>query len=128
MPCNPDFHFILGDQEELEVNAERLICRCLTIDINISTPRNEVQEEALNKANEFLAKVEQTMQQNLEGMHQTVQALVNACSPEPSGNVPPNSMFQAIILGCTAEDQKKIRKRLLKMLEGLKLASPGYRH
>lgn len=42
---------------------------------------------------------------------QTVQRFLNACSPdEPTG--PIDQKFQAKVVECTADDQKKIRRRL----------------
>jgi BCL2-associated athanogene 2 len=52
---------------------------------------------------------------SLQDHLQTVQRFLNACSPdEPPG--PIDQRFQATIVACTADDQKKIRRRLAQMI------------
>lgn len=46
---------------------------------------------------------------------QTIERFLNACSPdEPNG--PIDQKFQAKVVECTADDQKKIRRRLAQMI------------
>jgi BCL2-associated athanogene 2 len=58
---------------------------------------------------------------SLQDILQTIQRYLNACSPdEPSGAI--DQRFQAKVVECTADDQKKIRRRLTQMITQLERA------
>ena len=100
------------------MNAERLVSRCLTVDITVSVPRSDAQEQALKQADNYLEQIKIDLHKDLANAEKHVQRLLNACCSETSDG-PVDSKFQSIVLGCTAEDQKKIRKRLHTWLDAL---------
>ncbi len=116
---------VLGDREELQVNAERLVCRCLTVDVRVSTPRSNSQEEALQATNTFLDGIREQLAANLHEASETLKGLINACSSDQTVHGPVNHKFQALVLACAAEDQKKIRKKLHKWMSSIHAAAKG---
>ncbi|OWF45379.1 BAG family molecular chaperone regulator 2-like [Mizuhopecten yessoensis] len=110
--------FSEGERDEIEALAERLVCRCLTIEISVTTPRNESQENALKCVNELLQQLEGLCECSVEKAIGKTKAYLNACLAEPTGCI--DQRFQGSILGCTIDDQKKIKCRLQRLLEDLR--------
>lgn len=102
--------------EEIEAMAERLVCRCLTVDIGIITPRTEEQETALNKVNKLMHEIEQQFNLDIQKTLHRAKAYLNACLSEPVG-AHIDHRFQGMIIECNIDDQKKIRKRLECLVE-----------
>ncbi|CAC5413094.1 BAG2 [Mytilus coruscus] len=102
------------EKEEIEANAERLICRCLTIEVSITTPRNDLQENALQKINEILQNLKVQMKSGKQSAIEQAKSYLNACSED--GGTVVDYRFQGIILECTADDQKMVRKKLKEMI------------
>lgn len=102
--------------EEIEAMTERLICRCLTVDIGIITPRTEEQETALNKVNKLMHEIEHQFNLDIQKTLHRVKAYLNACLSEPVG-AHIDHRFQGMIIECNIDDQKKIRKRLECLVE-----------
>ncbi len=107
------------------MNAERLVCRCLTVDVRVSTPRSNSQEEALQATNTFLDGIRDQLATNLNEASETLKGLINACSSDQTVQGPVNHKFQALVLACAAEDQKKIRKKLHKWMSSIHSAAKG---
>ncbi|KAI6229155.1 BAG family molecular chaperone regulator 2 [Aphelenchoides besseyi] len=108
-----------GEREDLNLTADRILKRCKAVDVVVNTPRSEEQTRALDEVNNLIQNVTQKMQDDLnsskDGILQTVQRFLNACSPdEPSG--PIDQRFQSKVVECTADDQKKIRRRLAQII------------
>lgn len=102
--------------EEIEATTERLICRCLTVDIGIITPRTEEQETALNKVNKLMHEIEHQFNLDIQKTLHRAKAYLNACLSEPVG-AHIDHRFQGMIIECNIDDQKKIRKRLECLVE-----------
>lgn len=102
--------------EEIEAMTERLICRCLTVDIGIITPRTEEQETALNKVNKLMHEIEHQFNLDIQKTLHRAKAYLNACLSEPVG-AHIDHRFQGMIIECNIDDQKKIRKRLELLVE-----------
>lgn len=98
--------------------ADRLICRCLTVDITLSVPRNENQEKALQKVEQLLADMDAKIKQNEEASFPILESYLNSSLPDPDG--PVNDKFQKCLIECTADDQKRIRKQLQKKVQSWK--------
>uniref|UniRef100_A0A8C6TJM4 BCL2 associated athanogene 2 n=1 Tax=Neogobius melanostomus TaxID=47308 RepID=A0A8C6TJM4_9GOBI len=90
-----------GEREELTLTAERLMGRTLTVEICVGTIRNSDQEVALQKATSIINEI--------------LQALHAACVTE-APPVPIDQKFQALVISCALEDQKKIKRRLETLL------------
>ena len=117
---------ISGDREEFKVNAERLMCRCLTVDIKVGIPRTTSQEEALTATNKFLEEIQQHITSSLHSAAEMLQGLFNACNPDEEGRGTVNIKFQSLILACAVEDQKKIRKRIQKWSNAIQSTSKTF--
>ncbi|XP_002732915.1 BAG family molecular chaperone regulator 2-like [Saccoglossus kowalevskii] len=106
-----------GEREELFITVDRLLCRCLTVDVKVSTIRNEVQQQALDRINRMLQDLSEKSKSDLVGCKELVVMYLNACSSDSSGI--PDQKFQMTVIECTVDDQKKIRKRLHDYLQVL---------
>lgn len=109
--CFPD------ERDEVEALAERLICRCLTVEVNVTTPRNESQEAALKRVHELLQQLEALCEHSVGKAVVRTKAYLNACLAEPVGCI--DQKFQGAILSCTIDDQKSVKCRLKSLLEDL---------
>lgn len=101
-----------SEKEDIDATTNRLLNRCRTVDVSVSTPRNYDQERALRCVNEQIELLIDKMKEDLNVSKQvTCRRYLNACNPEqPDG--PIDQKFQASVIECTADDQKKIRRRL----------------
>ncbi|XP_063968365.1 BAG family molecular chaperone regulator 2-like [Lytechinus pictus] len=111
-------HLSEAEREELGLYIDRLITRCLTVDINIQTIRTPAQEESLLKVKGYLRDLIDTLQSNLEQSSQRVKLYLNSCLGGTELG-PVDERFQGALLGCAAEDQKMIRKKLQEIKDSL---------
>ena len=110
---------ILDQRDDIEYSTERLVVRCLTVDVSVTTPRNENQEAAYKTAEETIERLHLKVTENPLKCEQELISYLNACLAEPiSNNI--NLRFQDKVLSCTADDQKLFRKRLEDMLDSIK--------
>lgn len=125
-----------GEREELTLTAERLMGRTLTVEICVGTIRNSQQEDALRKATSIINEIVRKLLEDMEGGRQRLQALHAACVTE-APPVPIDQKFQALVISCALEDQKKIKRRLetllrttenaennIRLMDNLKLDEP----
>ncbi|XP_033737434.1 BAG family molecular chaperone regulator 2-like [Pecten maximus] len=112
-----NIEFTEDERDEIEALAERLVCRCLTVEVGVTTPRNESQESALMHVNELLQQLEDLCACSAEKAIRRTEAYLNACLAEPTGSI--DQRFQGSILGCTVDDQKKVKCRLQRLLQKL---------
>ncbi|KAM8851691.1 BAG family molecular chaperone regulator 2 [Synchiropus picturatus] len=110
-----------GEKEELTLTAERLMGRTLSVEISVGTIRNPQQEEALQKATSIIDEIVKKLLENMDGARQKLLALHSACVTE-APPVPIDQKFQAIVISCALEDQKKIKRRLEKLLRNVENA------
>lgn len=110
---------ITGEKEEIELTADRLLNRTLTVEISVTTPRSEMQQQALDNVNRFLDQLLLDIKTDGDTAKETLQCYMNACLSEFTG--PVHQKFQAAILECTAYDQKQTRKRLESLMDSLKV-------
>jgi len=101
----------ISEKEDIDATTNRLLSRCRTVEVNVSTPRNNDQERSLKAANEQIEELLAKLQEDIANSRQTCRRFLNACNPnQPDG--PIDQRFQSVLIGCTADDQKKIRRRL----------------
>ncbi|XP_067840155.1 BAG family molecular chaperone regulator 2 [Heptranchias perlo] len=114
-------HISDGEREELNLTANRLIGRTLTVAVSLETIRSLQQEESLSKATALIDEVVNKVLEDLGSAKNRLMVLYNACSSEaPQG--PVDQKFQSIIVGCALEDQKKIKNRLEKLIRNVSSA------
>ena len=99
------------DKEEILLTADRLIQRLWSVEINVTTLRNDEQKVSLDQVNSCIEKLLSLHQENRQKGVEMCQIYLNTCSPD-SYNLPTDEKFGSALIACAAEDQKKIRKRL----------------
>ncbi|CAJ0579268.1 unnamed protein product, partial [Mesorhabditis spiculigera] len=110
-----------GEREDIEAITNRLKARTRTVDILVNTPRNSEQAKALESVNSLIDSVMGKLEQDLSDGAETCRRYLNACSPDqPEG--PIDQRFQAQIIECTADDQKKIRRKLAQLIQQIERA------
>ncbi|XP_068183156.1 BAG family molecular chaperone regulator 2 [Antennarius striatus] len=110
-----------GEKEELELTANRLMGRTLSVEISVGTIRNPQQEEALRKATFIIDELVKKILDDMDSGRKSLMALHAACVTEASP-VPVDQTFQALVIGCALEDQKKIKRRLETLLRNVENA------
>lgn len=116
------FFFILSTDELEEVNcySQRINSRLATIDLCVKTVRDAAQEEALHQVNSLIDSLITSTDRILA--RQRCQTFLNGCSfNESSSNALEldqvvDKKFEMAMLGCTLDDQKVIKKRLLALM------------
>jgi len=106
-----------AEQEELMVIRSRLLSRVTTVDVTVLTPRTQQQTFALVAVNEILDKLLTRFQ--TEQCRHECERYLNSCLSDPTG--PIDEKFQSKVVECTADDQKKIKKKLQSMLRQLEI-------
>lgn len=117
----PSFSYSPGEREELELTANRLMGRTLTVEISVGTVRNPQQEEALHRATSVIDELVKKLIDDMDSGRQKLLALHAACVTE-APPVPIDQKFQAIVISCALEDQKKIKRRLETLLRNVENA------
>lgn len=75
-----------------------------------------MQEKALQKAQELVSTVESNMNTNRDQAISKANSYLSACLTEGSSKMM-DHRFQEILLGCTVDDQKTIKRHLQDMVE-----------
>uniref|UniRef100_A0A1B6EFD8 BAG domain-containing protein n=1 Tax=Clastoptera arizonana TaxID=38151 RepID=A0A1B6EFD8_9HEMI len=105
-----------NDREDILRYCERLTARCLTVDVLVRTTRDRIQEDALYQVNRLIDSLVVSLKSDPYTARQRCMSYMAACSSNYSqGSSDKN--FEIAILGCTLDDQKRIRKRLQGLLD-----------
>lgn len=91
----------------------------MTVEISVTTPRNEMQQQALDNINKYLDQLLLDFKTDSDAARETLQCYINACLSDAKG--PIHQKFQAAVLECTAYDQKQTRKKLESLMESFKV-------
>ncbi|KFZ54415.1 BAG family molecular chaperone regulator 2, partial [Antrostomus carolinensis] len=98
-------HISEGEREELNLTANRLMGRTLTV-------------ESLLHATKMIDEIVNKLLDDLEDSKIRLMSLYGACTSDvPAG--PIDQKFQSVVIGCAIEDQKKIKRRLETLLRNL---------
>ncbi|XP_034057839.1 BAG family molecular chaperone regulator 2 [Gymnodraco acuticeps] len=100
-----------GEREELSLTANRLMGRALCVEVSVGTIRNSQQEEALRNANSLIDEIVKKLLDDMNSGREHLLAVYAACVTE-APPVPIDQKFQALVISCALEDQKKIKRRL----------------
>ncbi len=113
--------FIFADEcEEIRNYIDRVSDRLQTIELNVSTVRDPYQEDSLHSINSLVDEVIRSDDPIFK--RKKITEFLNACS---SSDIPTTSSteiividkkFENVLLGCTLDDQKHVRKRLEALL------------
>ncbi|KAJ8872886.1 hypothetical protein PR048_026502 [Dryococelus australis] len=104
-----------SEQEELFHYAELITNRCHTVEVHVKTTRDTTQEDALYKVNGFIDSLVMSLRSDPVGTKKRCLTFMNACSSQPQGASDKN--FETAILGCTLDDQKRVKKRLQGLID-----------
>ncbi|XP_072264564.1 BAG family molecular chaperone regulator 2 [Pyxicephalus adspersus] len=107
-----------GEREELNITAQRLMGRTVTVEVCVETIRNPQQAASLERATKMIDDILKKVMENMESGKNQLVSLYGACTSDiPSG--PIDQKFQSIIIGCAIEDQKKIKRRLETLIRNI---------
>lgn len=107
-----------GEREELNLTANRLMGRTLTVQVCVETIRSPQQQESLQRVTKIIDEIAKKIVDDLESGRKGLISLYGACSSEVQ-TVPIDQKFQSIIIGCALEDQKKIKRRLETLIRNI---------
>ncbi|KAM5273651.1 BAG family molecular chaperone regulator 2-like [Ctenodactylus gundi] len=114
-------HVSEEEREELNLTANRLMGRTLTVEVSVEAMRNPQQQEFLKHATRIIDAVVDKFLDDLGNARSHLISLRGACLSEvPPG--PVDQKFQSIVIGCALEDQKKIKRRLETLLRSIENA------
>lgn len=88
--------------------------RCLTVEVKVLTQRDSQQEEALFQVNHLIDGLVIALKSDPESAKAKCVTYMNACSSNAEGIT--DKMFESALLGCTVDDQKKVKRRLQGLL------------
>jgi len=108
------------DRGEVAATVARLAARAAAIEVNVVTPRGESQAEALHQVNTAIDQLILVIQTDCKKAEDICQTYISACDMDLGNQSSADSRFEKVLLGCTAEDQKVIKKRLIGLLEHIK--------
>ncbi|KAL3100593.1 hypothetical protein niasHS_001159 [Heterodera schachtii] len=108
-----------AEREELMLNMKRIDQRCTSINVHVETKRNEQQSKAWEQVNEMIESAMDHKKSNVVEIKQKIIGLLNACLPEETDG-PIDQKFESMIIECTADDQKRIRLKLEKIVQQMK--------
>lgn len=107
---------LTDELEEVTCYSHRINSRLATIDLCVKTVRDAAQEEALHQVNSLIDSLITSTDRILA--RQRCQTFLNGCSfSENMANAQEQNQavdkkFEMVLLGCTLDDQKVIKKRL----------------
>ncbi|XP_039759076.1 BAG family molecular chaperone regulator 2-like isoform X2 [Pararge aegeria] len=100
------------DKDDLLRYAHRLLARATTVQVEVRTERNAKQEDAYNQANVLVDQLMASVHNNAGMARLRWQGYMNACTSQPNSGTGIDGNFETVVLGCTLDDQKRIKKRL----------------
>ncbi|CAG9564184.1 unnamed protein product [Danaus chrysippus] len=104
------------DKEDIMRYADRILARALTVEVAVRTDRDPQQEEALSQVNMFIDQLVMSVHEDAVVAHARCQTYMNACTSAPDHSATDRN-FETAILGCTLDDQKRVKKRLQGLLD-----------
>lgn len=102
---------ISDEREELNCYLGRITTRLATVALNVTTIRDQAQEDSLHQVNGLIDSVITTTDRIAARLH--CQHYLNCCS-DGGGSAERviDKKFEMALLGCALDDQKNIKKRL----------------
>jgi len=105
-----------NDREDILRYCERVTDRCVTVEVLVHTMRDRVQEEALYQVNRLIDSLVISIKSDPTATRVKCLSYMAACTSTSHQEVSDKN-FETAILGCTLDDQKRIRKRLQGLLD-----------
>ncbi|KAK0167813.1 hypothetical protein PV327_001673 [Microctonus hyperodae] len=104
-----------SDRDDVLRYAERLSMRCLTVDVLVKVQRDDMQQDALHQVNGLIDSLVMGLKNDPSATRSRCSSFMNACSSHAVGHS--DKIFETAILGCTLDDQKRVKKRLQGLLD-----------
>lgn len=105
------------DKDDIMRYAERILARAMTVEVAVRTDRDSQQEEALHQVNMYIDQLVVSVHDDAVQAHTRCQMYMNACTSQPDPTTGTDKNFETAILGCTLDDQKRVKKRLQGLLD-----------
>lgn len=106
---------VLDEREDIHRYADRVVSRCLTVEVRVLTHRDTMQEEAMHQVNSLIDSLVVGIKTDPDNSKARCVSYMNACSAHlVQGATDKN--FESALLGCTLDDQKRVKKRLQGLL------------
>ncbi|XP_050425590.1 BAG family molecular chaperone regulator 2-like isoform X2 [Adelges cooleyi] len=102
-------NFTATEKDEVYQRAERIISRCNDLQITVHTTRDEIQQNCLRDVNSSIDKIIKLIQVDPDNARSICRSYLDACGSSGHNY---DIAFEKVVLGCTLDDQKRIRKRL----------------
>lgn len=111
-----------NEYEEIDCYVQRISIRLSTVELSVSTIRDRAQEDCLHRVNSMIDEIISVSDPAASRLR--CQQFLNACCTtdtytELDPTLCSDKKFENALLGCTLDDQKTIKKRLLALLEYL---------
>lgn len=121
------------DRADIEANANCLQHRLASVDVVIRPMRTLEQVEALNKTNQSIEQLHRmVVKEDRTRARRRCLSYINACLSDVNNNnnhsqsmMAVDEKFQMLIIGCSLEDQKAIKKKLEQILAEIERAQPN---
>ncbi|XP_017774548.1 PREDICTED: BAG family molecular chaperone regulator 2 [Nicrophorus vespilloides] len=108
---HPSLNDLIGlEKDEALRYLDRIATRCMTVDVKVFTQRDKSQEEALHQVNHLIDNLVVCLKTDPDGAKNRCLTYMNSCSSQLNGLT--DKHFESVLLGCTIDDQKKVKKRL----------------
>ncbi|KAF7271456.1 BAG family molecular chaperone regulator 2 [Rhynchophorus ferrugineus] len=104
-----------NDADDVVRYTDSIINRCQTVEVRVLTQRDTMQEEALFQVNHLIDSMVMDLRNDHVAAKQRCISYVNACSSTMIDGVMDKN-FESAVLGCTLDDQKRVKKRLQGLL------------
>lgn len=92
----------------------RVTTRLSTVNLNVTTIRDQAQEDSLHQVNSLIDSVITTSDRI--AARQNCQNYLNCCSDGGGVERVIDKKFEMALLGCALDDQKNIKKRLMALM------------
>lgn len=92
---------------------ERVTSRCGTVEVSVRTERNELEEESLYQVNVFINNLVADLKNDPLVIKDRCMSCMEACGSRGENY---DKHFESILLGCTLDDQNRVKRRLQGLL------------
>ena len=113
------------EREEVELEVDRLRGRVEEVKSELETRRTASQRQSLEAVEEKICQLVREVQTEADGAgsSRTCRGYLAACGGTEPGQGPGQTChkFEALVLGCAVEDQKRIKRRLSDLLSQIEI-------
>ncbi|CAF4809055.1 unnamed protein product [Pieris macdunnoughi] len=103
------------DKDDIARYADRIVARATTTEGGRERPGRPTQQNT--PVNMYIDKLVMSVHDDTVLAHTRCQAYMNACTSQPDDSSGTDKNFETAILGCTLDDQKRVKKRLEGLLD-----------